>query len=62
MSNEMKIEVAVMFLLMTALGTIWYFGWVKPADEARRGVIQCMDMTNDLSYKSYEDCLERLQR
>ena len=62
MSNGMKLEVAVMFLLITALCTLWYFGWVKPADEARREVIRCMHTADDLHYKSYEKCLERLQR
>ena len=62
MSNGMKREVTVMFLLMTALGSLWYFGWIKPADEARREIISCMNVTGDLSYKNYENCLQRLQR
>lgn len=62
MSNGMKLEVATMFLLITALCTLWYFGWVKPADEARQEIIRCMGMTDDLSYENYEDCLQRLQR
>ena len=58
----MKIEIAIMFLLISALGTVWYFGWVKPADEARQQIMRCMDTKDDLSYKNYEDCLESLQR
>ncbi len=62
MSNSMKLEVTTMFLLVTALCTVWYFGYVKPMDEARADVIDCMDTTGDLSYESYENCLDRLQR
>ena len=57
MNNEMKIEIAIMFLLMTALGTIWYFGYIKPMDDARAEVMDCMQSNDDLSYESYEECV-----
>ena len=57
MSNGMKIEVAIMFLLMSTLCTVWYFGWIKPADEARAQIMSCMSGT-DQSYEAYENCLE----
>ena len=62
MSNGMKLEVATMFLLLTALCTLWYFGWVKPADEARKQIISCMNMSGDQSYRSYEDCLQQFSQ
>ena len=61
MSNGMKIELAVFFLLTTALGTLWYYGWVKPADEARLQILECMSANDDLSYESYEECVRRSQ-
>ena len=57
MSNEMKLELAIMFLLMTALGTVWYFGYIKPMDDARAEVMDCMKSNDDLSYESYEGCV-----
>ena len=57
MNQEMKIEIAIMFLLMTALGTIWYFGYIKPMDDARAEIMDCMQSNDDLSYESYEECV-----
>ena len=57
MNKEMKIEIAIMFLLMTALGTIWYFGYIKPMDDARAEIMDCMQSNDDLSYESYEECV-----
>ena len=57
MNNEMKIEIAVMFLLMSALATVWYFGYIKPMDQARAEIMDCMKSNDDLSYESYEDCV-----
>jgi len=56
-NNEMKIEIAVMFLLMSALTTVWYFGYIKPMDDARAEIMDCMQSNDDLSYESYEDCV-----
>ena len=57
MNNEMKIEIAVMFLLMSALTTVWYFGYIKPMDDARAEIMDCMQSNDDLSYESYEECV-----
>ena len=57
MSKEMKTELAIMLLLITALGTIWYFGFVKPGDAARAEIMQCMDSNNDFSYEGYQSCV-----
>ena len=53
----MKIELAIMFLLIAALSTTWYFGFIKPADAARTEIMECMKSNDDLSYESYEVCV-----
>ena len=58
MNNGMKIEIAIMFLLMSALGTVWYFGYIKPMDDARAEIMDCMQSHDDLSRESYEACVE----
>ena len=58
MNNGMKIEIAIMFLLMSALGTVWYFGYIKPMDDARAEIVGCMQSHDDLSRESYEACAE----
>lgn len=61
MNKEMRIELAIMFLLVTALGTVWYFGFVKPGDAARAEITRCMDSSDDFSYEGYKSCVKRIQ-
>ena len=48
MTNEMKTEMAIFFLLTLSLATIWYYAWVKPSDEMRYQIMDCMvDIEDD---------------
>ena len=49
-------------LLFAAAATAWYFGYVKPADEARAAIIDCMADRGDLhSRAAYDACVVALR-
>jgi hypothetical protein len=37
-------------------GGAWYLGYVKPADEARLAILDCMTEGGDTSRASYDAC------
>jgi len=54
------IEIAVFVSLGLAIGTVWFNVYVKPSDEFRERVMQCMDGSNDMSRAGYDHCIGKL--
>lgn len=49
-------------LLFAAAATAWYFVYIKPADEARAAIIDCMADRGDLhSRAAYDACVVALR-
>jgi len=46
--------------LFLAACTGWYFGYVKPADEARAQIMDCMVERGDTSRTTYDACVASL--
>ena len=61
MSKEMKIEMSIFFLLASMLGMLWYYMWVKPADEMRYEIMSCMSSIGDNSVEGYKQCKKMLE-
>ena len=62
MTNEMKTEMVIFFLLTLSLATIWYYAWVKPSDEMRYQIMDCMVDIEDDSIEAYRFCRDSLRR
>ena len=56
---KLDFDTFLFFALSIGCMSLWYFGYVKPHDEARWEIIDCMD--NDMSPESYEVCFETLK-
>ena len=56
MINQMKSEMVIFFLLALSLGTVWYYAWIKPADEMRYLIMDCMSNIEDDSIEAYRFC------
>ena len=61
MRKEMKIEMSIFFLLASMLGMLWYYMWVKPADEMRYEIMSCMSDIEDNSVEGYKQCKKSLE-
>ena len=61
MTNEMKSELIVFFLLVCALGSVWYYAWIKPADDMRHQIMDCMQTVGNNSFESYKECKDQLR-
>jgi len=46
--------------VISAMGTAWYFGWVKPNTERMYSIMDCMNDIGDRSEEGYRICVERL--
>lgn len=44
------LELVAMFTLFITLGTVWYYAWVKPNDEMRGKITQCMEEITEEEY------------
>ena len=49
MRNEI-FELVLFFTLLITLSIVWYYGWIKPADEMRGKIVQCMEEMNEQEY------------
>ena len=53
MNSYKKSEIFEMVLfcaLLISLSTVWYYAWIKPADEARRKIVHCMEEISEPEY------------
>ena len=55
------IEATAFICIVAAMCIAWYFGYVKPADEMRGQVMDCMNEINDRSDRGYKYCFETLK-
>ena len=54
------IEIAIFVSLGLTIGTVWFNIYIKPNDEFRSRVMQCMEDDNDASRAGYDNCAEKL--
>ena len=59
MSKEI-ISNALFVATISALGTLWYFGWVAPNTARMYAIMDCMQEIGDHSPQGYNVCAERL--
>lgn len=56
---KLDFDTALFFALVIGCMTFWYFRYVKPFDEARGQIIECM--AGDRSPEAYENCVAELR-
>ena len=54
------IEATAFICIVAAMCIAWYYGYVKPADQQRSQVMDCMIETGDRSQEGYRQCFEDL--
>ena len=55
------IEATAFICIIAAMSIARYYGYVKPADEMRAQVMDCMTERNDTSKSGYQVCFEDLK-
>ena len=55
------IEATAFMCIVAAMSIVWYFAYIKPADEMRSDIVECMYEINDKSDKGYKYCFETLK-
>lgn len=52
-------EYAIFVCLVSALSLIWYNAYVKPHDDHRRAVMNCINSTGELTPEVYQNCIQK---
>ena len=55
------IEATAFICIVAAMGGAWYYGYVKPADEMRYQIMDCMEEREDHSERGYKHCFDDLK-
>ena len=56
---KLDFDTFLFFALSIGCMSLWYLGYVKPHDEARGQIIECM--AGDRSHEAYENCVAELR-
>ncbi len=55
------IEATAFICIVAAMGLVWYHAYVKPADEMRNEIMDCMVEIQDQSERGYKHCFDTLK-
>tara|TARA_A100001037_G_scaffold237161_1_gene216277 strand:+ start:1382 stop:1591 length:210 start_codon:yes stop_codon:yes gene_type:complete len=55
------IEATAFICIVAAMCIAWYYGYVKPADEMRYQIMDCMHERGDRSEAGYRHCFQELK-
>ena len=56
MDKSERYEAVSAILLMTVFCVVWYFTYVKPNDDRRGAVVQCMKETDNYTFEGWQAC------
>ena len=54
------IEATAFICIVSVMCIAWYHGYVKPADQNRQQIMECMSEAGDLSRSGYDKCFQKL--
>ena len=57
-----NLDILVFSLVTTAMAVGWYHLYVKPNDERRKIIVECMYKIDDMSIKGYQQCENLLSK